>query len=284
MKPAILFCVLILIACKTVSTRDLNLSKQLPIKGTPESIGTYTLGCLVGAESLFPNEPGLVVMRLNRGRFWGHPDLIKMLRDVGEKFRNQRKRDILVGDLSLAHGGPTITDHASHNSGLDVDIWLQSVKLENNNLSLEDRSSKSALSALDKDDKIIKKLWGKNEITMIKLFTQNSRVQRVLINPYLKRDLCENREKYGLKDEWLRKIRPWFGHKDHLHVRLICPKNSPDCKPQAPTPPGNGCTGDNFNWWFTDEAKIIPEKVDPYENYLKKMKNLPARCKKLIGN
>src|SRR5262249_51802528 len=53
---------------------------------------------------------------------------------------------------------------------------------------------------------------------------------------------------------WLRKLRPWWGHDDHFHVRLRCPTGDAECQVQEPIPPGDGC-GADLAWWFTEEAR-----------------------------
>ena len=52
---------------------------------------------------------------------------------------------------------------------------------------------------------------------------------------------------------WLRKIRPWWDHTDHLHVRLNCPKGAPGCVDQDPLPPGDGCK--EAIWWVTEALR-----------------------------
>ena len=37
---------------------------------------------------------------------------------------------------------------------------------------------------------------------------------------------------------WLRTVRPWWGHHDHLHVRLKCPADSTGCESQPPLAAG----------------------------------------------
>ncbi|MGR3490706.1 MAG: penicillin-insensitive murein endopeptidase, partial [Shimia sp.] len=38
-----------------------------------------------------------------------------------------------------------------------------------------------------------------------------------------------------------RKIRPWWGHHYHFHVRLECPPGYDGCTKQAAIPAGDGC-------------------------------------------
>jgi hypothetical protein len=57
------------------------------------------------------------------------------------------------------------------------------------------------------------------------------------------------------------KVRPWYGHADHIHVRLKCPTDSPDCRAQLAVPAGNGCDK-SLNHWFADTFVIAAARAD----------------------
>ena len=63
-------------------------------------------------------------MRLSRNRNWGHPDLVAFLERLAEKVPKVGWPGLLVGDMAQPRGGPMLTGHASHQVGLDADIWL----------------------------------------------------------------------------------------------------------------------------------------------------------------
>ncbi len=89
------------------------------------SFGTYARGCLAGAQALPVDGPAWQVMRLSRNRNWGHPKLIALLeRLAGDARENDGWNGLLVGDISQPRGGPMLTGHASHQIGLDADVWL----------------------------------------------------------------------------------------------------------------------------------------------------------------
>ena len=76
------------------------------------------------------------VMRLSRNRNWAHPDLVALLERLAAKARKDAGwPGILVGDMSQPRGGPMLTGHASHQVGLDADIWL--TPMPNRQLSRE---------------------------------------------------------------------------------------------------------------------------------------------------
>lgn len=242
-----------------------ELSTRNPTENKTEAIGEYSLGCLQGAKTFMGNEKGLFLSQMKRGRYWGHPELIQLLTNAGEHF-NKLNKKIILGDLSQSRGGPTLTGHNSHQTGLDVDIWFQMLN------ALEEPS---LLSRETKDMEALTEL-GQEQVDLIKYFAQDSRVERIFINASFKKKLCTDSK---LTFEEHRKLRAWWGHDDHIHVRLKCPKDSPSCVPQK-APEGNGC-GEELNWWFGEEAKANDKNVTWEElkkMYLEKIKKLPKEC------
>ena len=90
----------------------------------PRTIGFYSKGCLAGAKALPINGKTWQVMRLSRNRNWGHPELVQFLERLANQAPKTGWRGLLVGDMSQPRGGPMRTGHASHQVGLDADIWL----------------------------------------------------------------------------------------------------------------------------------------------------------------
>ena len=59
----------------------------------------------------------------------------------------------------------------------------------------------------------------------------------------------------GCHMDFLQKLRPWFGHQAHMHVRLKCPFDSPECVSQAPVPQGTGCGYEVDSWFLPPPPK-----------------------------
>lgn len=246
-----------------------QLTTRLPIESRSEAIGEYALGCLRGGKTFTGMEKGLVLSQLKRGRYWGHPDLVRIITRAGEEF-NKMNKTIIVGDLSLSRGGPTLTGHNSHQTGLDVDIWFE--VLSNKDLP--------NFTTLETEDMKPLKTLGEDQIKLIQFFARDSAVERIFINPSFKQKLCIGQASFKLREEDLHKLRAWWGHDDHIHVRLKCPSDSPLCISQKPIPIGDGC-GEELNWWFTDEAKAQPADENWEEAkslYLEKINKLPKEC------
>ena len=210
------------------------------------AIGFYTRGCLAGGVALPVNGETWQVMRLSRNRNWGHPDLIAMLERLARTAPQVSSwPGILVGDLAQPRGGPMLTGHASHQVGLDADVWLN--PMPRRTLTRDEREKISAVSVvasnwLDVDPAV----WTRDHTAIIRAAAQDPAVERVLINPAIKKALC--REAGGDR-RWLAKVRPWWGHNYHMHIRIGCPAGSAGCRAQEPVGAGDGCDGE-LDWWF----------------------------------
>src|SRR6202043_1811295 len=114
------------------------------------SIGFYAKGCLAGAEALPINGETWQVMRLSRNRNWAHPDMVALLERLSAKVHEVAGwPGLLVGDMSQRYSGPMLTAHASHQVGLDADIW--GAPMPNRQLSRNERQEMSATSPFRTD-------------------------------------------------------------------------------------------------------------------------------------
>lgn len=220
-----------------------------PAIGTPRSIGAYTAGCLQGAMSLPPEGPGFQTMRRFRRRFFGHPTLIRYLQDLAQAATQQRLGLLSFGDLGQARGGPTPSGHASHQTGLDVDIWFMLLP-SGRPLPAAERETISAPSMVQPDRRTLTAEWSPQHGQLVQLAAGFDVVERIFVNAAIKQALCTQTSGAA----WLRKLRPWWGHDDHLHVRLRCSAGDGECQGQEAIPAGHGC-GAELAWWFTEEAR-----------------------------
>ena len=121
------------------------------------------------------------------------------------------------------------------------------------------------------------KIWSPTYIALYKLAAQDPEVERVLANPAIKKALC--RDVKGDRS-WLHKIRPVLGHNYHLHVRISCPKDSPECKTQPVTPNDEGC-GKDLEWWFKPKPRELMIKPGGASKPIL-MSALPPACQKIL--
>ncbi|WP_270936183.1 penicillin-insensitive murein endopeptidase [Falsiroseomonas oryzae] len=228
-----------------------------PSQGPARAIGGTGLGCLAGGVALPAEGPGWQAVRVSRNRHWGHPAAIALVEHVSGRARAAGFPDLWIGDIAQPRGGPMPWGHASHQTGLDVDIWL-------------DLRPKPRVPAAQREDLTIPSLvlpdesgvdparWTPRHAQLIRIATEAPGVDRVLVNHAIKRRLCADHR----GEAWLRRVRPWRGHDSHMHIRLRCPEDSPECRDIAPPPPGDGCDA-SLDWWLTPDARRRPVPGPP---------------------
>ncbi len=243
-----------------------------PAPGAAAAHGRYAAGCLAGGVRLPETGPGWQAMRLSRNRSWGHPDMIAFIERLARKAQAAGWAGLYVGDISQPRGGPMLTGHASHQIGLDVDIWLR--RPDSLRLSRARRERISSHSVVARNRLGVNGRWTDSHSRVLEAAARDGAVARIFVNAAIKRRLCEARREGDAR--WLRKVRPWWGHDTHFHVRLHCPKGE-RCVAQTPIRPGAGCDK-TLAWWFSREA-LYPAPRDPKKRRPPLMlADLPRAC------
>lgn len=251
---------------------------KLPARAAPAAYGSYAKGCIAGAVAIPVDGPNWQAMRLSRNRRWGHPQMISLIEQLSKDAPSVGWPGILIGDVSQPRGGPMLSGHASHQIGLDADIWL--TPMPDRRMSAKEREDLPFTSML-KENKFLTvndKVWTPAHARLIMLAAGYPQVERIFVNPAIKKKLC---------DTWtgdrsaLGKVRPIYGHDAHFHIRIGCPQGTAGCKPQAAVGPGDGCDK-SLAWWFTDEPWAKPKK-DPNAKPPKpprpmQLSDLPKAC------
>jgi len=255
--------------------------KTLPAAMPTHVVGFYAKGCIAGAEALPINGETWQVMRLSRNRYWGHPNLVALLKRLADKaHKDAGWPGILVGDMSQPRGGPMLTGHASHQVGLDADIWL--TPMPDRRLSREEREETSAVMIVRADRlDIDPSAWTPNHLAVIRAAAQEPSVQRIFVNAAIKKALC--REARGDRS-WLHKVRPMYGHDYHFHIRIKCPPGASGCESQPEPSASEGCKPADLAYWFKDS--IIhpkPPKVSPKPKPPMTLAQLPAACRQVLA-
>jgi penicillin-insensitive murein endopeptidase len=258
--------------------RELFARKTQPLPLAARSIGFYTHGCLAGGVALPINGPTWQVMRLSRNRNWGHPEMVEVLERLAAKVPKVSDwPGLLVGDMAQARGGPMLTGHASHQVGLDADIWL--TPMPRRQLSREAREEMSATMVVAADRRDVDPaVWTRGHFAVIKAAAEDPKVERILVNAAIKKALCREA---GQNRSWLHKVRPWWGHDYHFHIRIGCPSGSPTCKEQPAVPAGDGC-GSEMDFWFKDSVLFPKPPPTPPKPRQLTMKDLPAECRQVL--
>jgi penicillin-insensitive murein endopeptidase len=243
---------------------------ERPAPGPPRVIGGTALGCLAGAVQLPLEGTGYQAVRVARNRHWGHPDLIRFVQDFAREAQRRGHPDLWIGDLAQPRGGPMPWGHVSHQTGLDVDIWL-------------DLNAKPAMSRAQREDIRVASLvlpdatgvdparFTSRHALLIRQAAEHPGVDRVIVNHGIKRSLCAMHR----GEAWLRRVRPWRGHDSHMHIRLRCPADSPACAEAPAIPSGDGCDA-SLDWWLSEEARRPPPRPPGPPPAL------PAACQALL--
>jgi penicillin-insensitive murein endopeptidase len=251
-----------------------------PAKGAAESIGGYSAGCVRGAHALPQQGAGYQLMRPSRRRGFGHPTLVDYLRKLGAGAKDAGLGTVLIGDLGQARGGPSLSGHASHQSGLDVDIWYWAPEIANTRpLTRLEREQTAALNVVDEKAQLVDPLQLTRVESLLALAARDARVTRIFVNPVIKHTLCQR----TYPDRaFLNKLRPWWGHDDHFHVRLACPEESKQCESQPKVETGDGCA--EVASWLTPEALAAREKEHArYRAKVGTVPKLPEACDALLN-
>lgn len=240
---------------KPVSAKSLFKAVDVAAAMAPAVYGYYTRGCLAGAERLEIDGPNWQAMRLSRNRNWGHPVTISVVKRLA---RDAQKHDgwpgLLVGDISMPRGGPMPPSHASHQVGLDADIWF--TPMPGRRLTRRERERLSATFMLTKDHLAVnREVWTDAHVRLVKRAASYREVERVLVHPAIKKELCE---KTGTDRSWLSKVRPVRGHNYHFHIRLRCPPGNPGCRMQKPPRNEDGCGAELDRWYKRLHARLKP--------------------------
>jgi penicillin-insensitive murein endopeptidase len=244
-----------------------------PAPGALHIVGSpSTGGCIGGAVRLPADGSGFQTIHLDRSAFWGAPQTISGLQVLGRQAAAAGLPTLLMEDISRARGGPMPGGHVSHQIGLDADVGLDMTARPP--LSAAERNSIELRSMVRADGRDIDPAgWSPRVATLLRLAAGLPEVDRILVNPAIKQQLC--REVSGDRS-WLRLIRPWYGHAAHMHIRFRCPADQVDCMQAAPPPPGDGCDA-TLQWWFDQlDAPVKPSA--PY-----KPPPSPAACKAILA-
>jgi penicillin-insensitive murein endopeptidase len=228
-----------------------------PAAGAPRVFGSYVAGCIAGAVALPLVGEGFQVMRPARNRYYGHPRLVALLKRMGQEAAKHGGR-LLIGDLAQPRGGPMPSGHRSHQLGLDADVWYVQPPDGRVLSPLEAQESAPRSMVRAAEGVPEESAWSSFDPAALRLAARAHEVERIFVNPVIKKALCAAET----ERDWLAKLRPWWGHDEHFHVRLACPPGAADCVPQEAVPPGDGCDADLDRWVEEQrQAAIAPESV-----------------------
>ncbi len=268
-------------------------AKNVPSAQEAMPIGSYARGCGAGLVEMPETGPTWQAMRLSRNRNFGQPEMVQFLMDLSRTAAEiGYGRGLYIGDISQPRGGPMTSGHASHQIGLDADIWM--LPPRSLSLSEEERENISSIPVRSADQRSVTENWTRTHRELLKQAASDPRVDRIFVAAAVKIEICRTARARDKK--WLQKIRPVAGHDTHFHVRLKCPKGARLCETQTPTVAelsknGDGCD-DTLMWWVTDfldppkpsakkpKDEDGPRKKGPREFTLA---DLPKQCQGVLA-
>ena len=259
------------------TAQSLFSARSTPSPHEAHPIGRHAQGCLAGGEQLPETGPTWQAMRLSRNRNWGHSEAISFIREFSHEATRLGWRGLYIGDIGQPRGGPA-GGHASHQIGLDIDIWLlPPARLD---LSRAERERISSLNVRAANERQVNSNWTPYHHALLERAARDPRVERIFITPPVKLQMCADAP---ARDRgWLAKIRPWWGHNTHFHVRLKCPAGTPGCVAPDPLPHGDGCA--EAVWWVTD-ALAPPDPNAPPPAPPRpplRLADLPSQCAQVL--
>ncbi|QLB16415.1 penicillin-insensitive murein endopeptidase [Mannheimia varigena] len=243
---------------------------KTPVQGKAQSIGGYSNGCIIGAKPLALKGEGYQVIRSARNRYYGHPQLLDYLTNLAKRAKAAGVPTILIGDMGMPAGGRFSSGHASHQTGLDADIWFRFGPMDDE--TAKNPAGLATLMVNRNIQRVDDNLWNQHHTNLVKLAAVDSRVDRIFVNPAIKVKLCQTA---GSDRGWLRKIRPWYGHDSHFHIRLTCPADAASCENQSPVPAGDGCGEELYSWFEPKLDTGIPRS--------KVLPTPPVQCQMILS-
>lgn len=229
-----------------VSVRDLTrwnakLSRQSPRPGTDlrmytripvspsEAVGPTNRGRLENAVPLPPHR-GYVIR--TPARAYGTEETTRWIVDafdhVNAKFKHTKV--LRIHDISDRNGGK-LRDHKSHQNGRDADISYYQEKCGSDGCSFEEFKA----SELD-----VARQWA-----LLEHWLRHGQAEVIFVDYKLQAKLYRYAKRIGVTkaqlDRWIQYprgkyepsgvIRHYRNHRDHLHVRFVCPYSDLRCRP-----------------------------------------------------
>src|SRR5262249_46426625 len=124
-------------------------------------------------------------------------------------------------------------------------------------------------------------IWTERHARLVKRAVSYPEVERVFVHPAIKKALCEGAAALGSDRSWLSKVRPYWGHYYHFHIRLDCPKDNPDCQRQNSPSHDDGCGKELTDWFALLTAPPKPVKPQPPKPPVT-LAQLPSACKLVL--
>ena len=266
-------------AQEAVPAKQLFGKQNLPSRQPTQSLGFYAKGCLAGGIAIPVDGPAWQVIHLSRNRRWGNPEMIALIERLAREAKAEDGwNGLMIGDISQPRGGPMLSGHASHQIGLDADIWL--TPMPSHTMSYDEREVVPEASVLRRDMiSVDSRKWTKAHERLIVRAASYPRVERVFMHPAIKKKMCDTLK--GDDRALLYKMRPIYGHHYHFHIRMKCPAGSVNCEDQVDPGPDSGCGKQLTEWLNRVKPRPVVKSDKPKKAVKPKhlmLSSLPDAC------
>jgi penicillin-insensitive murein endopeptidase len=188
--------------------------------------------------------PGYEAIRVSRNRYWGQPVTLDFIRTLAAKIRAMGQASLYIGDIGQPRGGPAPSGHASHQTGLDADIWFE--RQHGPPLPPAARENPRLRSLVRADDGgIDDAVFNQQHVALLRTAAEMPHLDRMFVNKWIK----QRRQTVTGNRARLNKLVVWAGHDEHFHIRLYCPPGNAQCQAQTGYYSDDGC-GEQLDLWF----------------------------------
>lgn len=190
------------------------------------AVGQPWNGRLIDGQRLAPEGEGYRSIRQSRGRFYGTGRLVAGIEWTAKQVRaaDPSAPPMAVGDLSAKNGGD-ISNHRSHENGLDADILLAWKDSEGKPVFAEEFVSLPARGSVSYGGRkiyfdaartwlIVKALATNPHMKVTMAFLDQSLINAVLDHA------AKAGEDKAVISKASRMLDHWKGHSDHMHIRI----------------------------------------------------------------
>ena len=246
-----------------------------PSPGPTQSIGFYSAGCLQGAQALPLDGPGYEAIRISRNRYWGQPVMLDYIKTLAPRSAPPARPISISATSASRAAARRRRGHASHQIGLDADIWFErqpgAAPRRRPTASSRGCARWSAPTTAASTTRS-----SPAHVSLLRTAAEMPNVDRIFVNKFIKERICQT---VTGNRAWLNKLVVWVGHDEHFHVRLHCPPGNPQCQPQAGYYSDDGC-GEPLELWFTGPPVKLPPPDAVQKPYRPK---LPAACTAVLN-
>ncbi len=184
--------------------------------------GSYSNGQLENAVALDAEGPGYVQLFREFGNYWGDASLVSMIRAVAAELHVPGRDRLQVEEISAQFGGP-ISEHLSHQNGLDVDIGYY----KNDGVEHVPRPRQYHFApSMVAEGTVTENFDVERNWELMKALHRHGNVARIFVDQVIKDELIRYARSQGEFRSHQRVINSLLhvdNHADHMHVRLRCP-------------------------------------------------------------